>query len=101
MTTAPLMTSYSATGGRGRHQGRYAELHLSKGHDRLARKGKLDVAIGEENFSTFATVEIMEEGTAGTSAPIEIEADGVTIRLGAETPADRIAEIAAALRLAR
>lgn len=27
------MTSYNATGGRRRHQGRYAELHLSWEHD--------------------------------------------------------------------
>jgi len=33
--------------------------------------------------------------------PIEIEADGVTVRLGADTSATRIAQIAAALRLAR
>lgn len=77
-----------------------APQHLSTWRG-LARKGKLDIAIGPEDFPAFATVEIMEEGTAGTSAPIEIEADGVTIRLGTETPADRIAEIAAALRLAR
>ena len=52
----------------------------------LARKGKLDVAIEKE--------------TVGGATPIGKEADGITVRLGADTTADRIAETAAALRLA-
>ena len=77
-----------------------APQHLSTWRG-LARKGELDVAIGHDDLPAFATVEIMEEGTTGTSVLIEIEDDGITVRLGADTPADRIAEIAAALRLAR
>jgi transposase len=77
-----------------------APQHLSTWRGQ-ARKGKLDVGIEEEDFPTFAALEIFEEETLGGATPIEIEADGITVRLGADTPADRIAEIAAALRFVR
>ncbi len=77
-----------------------APQHLSTWRG-LARKGKLDVAIGQEDLPAFAALEVFEEEAAGDLMPIEIEVDGVTIRLGADTSASRIAEIAAALRLAR
>jgi transposase len=74
-----------------------APQHLSTWRG-LARKGKLDVGIEEEDFPAFAA---LEEEAAEHATPVEIEADGITIRLGADTPASRISEIAAALRLAR
>ena len=77
-----------------------APQHLSTWRS-LARQGKLDVAIVEEDLAAFAALEVLEETATGQSAPIEIEADGVTVRLDAGTSATRIAEIAAALRLAR
>jgi transposase len=77
-----------------------APQHLSTWRG-LARKGKLDVIIGEEDLPAFAALEILDDEASGCPTPIEIEADGITIRLGADTPAGRIAEIAAALRLAR
>ncbi|MCB9927805.1 MAG: transposase [Alphaproteobacteria bacterium] len=77
-----------------------APQHLSTWRG-LARKGKLDVAIGPEDMPAFSALEILDDEASACSTPIEIEADGITIRLGADTPADRIAEIAAALRLAR
>ena len=77
-----------------------APQHLSSWRG-LARKGKLDVAIGQEDFPAFAALEVFDERAIEHPTPIEIEADGITIRLGADTPASRIAEIAAALRLAR
>ena len=77
-----------------------APQHLSTWRG-LARKGKLDVAIGQEDFPAFAALEVFDERAIEHPPPIEIEADGITIRLGADTPASRIAEIAAALRLAR
>lgn len=67
----------------------------------LARKGKLAVSVEEEEFPAFAALEVIEEEATEHATPVEIEADGITIRLGADTPASRIAEIAAALRLAR
>ena len=77
-----------------------APQHLSTWRG-LARQGKLDIAIMEEDLPAFAAIEVLEEAATGHSVPIEIEADGVTVRLGADTSATRIAEIAAALHLAR
>ena len=77
-----------------------APQHLSTWRG-LARQGKLDIAILEEDLPAFAVLEVLAEAATGQSVSIEIEADGVTVRLGAETSATRIAEIAAALRLAR
>lgn len=77
-----------------------APQHLSTWRG-LARQGKLDIAILEDDLPAFTALEVLEEAATGQSVPIEIEADGVTVRLGADTSATRIAEIAAALRLAR
>ena len=77
-----------------------APQHLSTWRG-LARQGKLDIAIMEDDLPAFAALEVLEEAATGHSVPIEIEADGVTVRLGADTSATRIAQIAAALRLAR
>ena len=77
-----------------------APQHLSTWRG-LARQGKLDIAILEDDLPAFAALEVLDEGATGQSIPIEIEADGVIIRLGADTSATRIGEIAAALRLAR
>jgi transposase len=77
-----------------------APQHLSTWRG-LARKGKLDVAIRQEDLQAFAALEILGDEVSECSTPIEIEVDGVTVRLGADTPASRIAEIAAALRLAQ
>ena len=67
----------------------------------LARKGKLNIPIPEEDLPAFAALEVVEEATADPGAPIEIEAGGVTIRLAANASATRIAEIVAALRPVR
>ena len=77
-----------------------APQHLSTWRG-LARQGKLDIAIMEDDLPAFAALEVLDEGATGQSIPIEIEADGVTVRLGADTSATRIGEIAAALRLTR
>jgi transposase len=77
-----------------------APQHLSTWRG-LARQGKLDIAIMEDDLPAFAALEVLEETATGHSVPIEIEADDVIVRLGADTSATRIAEIAAALRLAR
>ena len=77
-----------------------APQHLSTWRG-LARKGKLAVSVEEEELPAFAALEVIEEEAAEHATPVEIEADGITIRLGADTPASRISEIAAALRLAR
>ena len=77
-----------------------APQHLSTWRG-LARQGKLDIAIMEDDLPAFAALEVLDEGATGQSVPIEIEANGVIIRLGADTSATRIAEIAAALRLSR
>ena len=77
-----------------------APQHLSTWRG-LARKRKLDVVVGQKDLPSFAALEVFEEEATGHPAPIEIEADGITIRLGADTAASRIAEIATALRLAR
>ena len=67
----------------------------------LARKGKLNIPIPEEDFPAFAALEVVEEAPADSGVPIEIEAGDVTIRLAASTSAIRIAEIVAALRSSR
>ena len=67
----------------------------------LARKGKLNIPIPEEDFPAFAALEVVEEAPADPGAPIEIAAGDVTIRLAANASASRIAAIATALRLAR
>lgn len=71
---------------------------LSTWRGLLARKGKLNIPIPEEDFPAFAALEVVEEAPADSGVPIEIEAGDVTIRLAASTSAIRIAEIVAALR---
>lgn len=67
----------------------------------LAKKGKLNVPIPEEDLPAFAALEVIEERAPVATTSIELEADGVTLRLPGDTSASRIAEIATALRLAR
>jgi len=74
---------------------------------RLARQGKLALPVDEAATQTFATLVIDDEGEAPCApvsegaAPVEIEMDGVIVRLAGDAPARRVAEIAAALRAAR
>lgn len=69
---------------------------------RDARKGRLVLPLDE----TFAAL-MMEEPPAAAPAPssppgtIDIDAGGVVVRLSGDTPATRVAEIAAALRASR
>ncbi len=75
--------------------------HLSTWR-RLAREGKL--ALNLNDSPVFAALVMEEPGSepASTpSAPVEIEASGVIVRLPPNSPAKRIAEIAVALRLAQ
>ena len=67
----------------------------------LARRGKLNIPIPEEDLPAFAALEVVAEAPADPRAPIEIEAGGVMIRLAADISAERIAEIVAALRSSR
>jgi transposase len=66
---------------------------------RLARRGSL--ALPAESPLDFAAL-VLDEPPAlspgKTPAPIEIEAGGVIVRLAGDSPAARVAEIAAALR---
>lgn len=68
---------------------------------RDARKGRLVLPV--EDAAPFAAL-VVEEPLAAVPAPslpptmIEIEAGGVVVRLAGDTPAARVAEIAAALR---
>ena len=74
---------------------------------RLARQGKLALPVDEAAEQTFAALVIEDESEASRppvsecAAPVEIEMDGVIVRLAGDTPAGRVAEIAAALRAAR
>lgn len=71
---------------------------------RLARQGKLAMPVEEGAEPAFAALVIDERPSApaaSATAPIEIEADGVIVRLAADAPAARLAEIAAALRAVR
>lgn len=71
---------------------------------RDARKGRLALPVDEA--TPFAAL-VMEEPSAPAPSPssplpmIEIDADGVVVRLAGDTPAARVAEIAAALRASR
>ena len=67
----------------------------------LARKGKLTVPIPEEDFPAFAALKVVEESAPAAATSIELEADGVMLRLPGDTSASRIAELAAALRQTR
>lgn len=69
---------------------------------RQARQGRL--ALPAEEETAFAGL-LVEDARPAPSVlaqrPIEIEADGVIVRLAADASALRVAEIAAALRAAR
>ena len=69
---------------------------------RQARQGRL--ALPAEEETAFAGL-LVEDARPAPSVlaqrPIEIEADGVIVRLAADASAMRVAEIAAALRAAR
>ena len=76
-----------------------APQHLSTWR-RLARDGKLPMPVPEEPM--FAAVEVAPDQPktdATVAGVIEIDADGVVVRLPESASAERIAEIAAALRL--
>jgi transposase len=69
---------------------------------RLARRGRL--ALPAESPLDFAALVLDEPAApppAKAPAPIEIEAGGVVVRLAGDSPAARVAEIAAALRAIR
>lgn len=69
---------------------------------RQARQGRL--AIPVEDDAAFAGLLVEEPdppAPPGLAPPIEIEADGVIVRLAGDASAARVAEIAAALRAAR
>jgi transposase len=69
---------------------------------RLARRGRL--ALPAESPLDFAALVLDEPAApppAKAPAPIEIEAGGVVVRLAGDSPAVRVAEIAAALRAIR
>jgi len=72
--------------------------HLSSWRG-LARRGKL--ALPDEDGALFAALEIEAEVTARSTVAIDIVSGDVVIRVGADTSAIRIVEIAAALRGAR
>ena len=74
--------------------------HLSTWRS-LAKKGKLNVQIPEEDFPAFATLEVAPDAPTQSTGVIEIEANGVVVRLAPGNSAIRIAEIATALRAAR
>lgn len=77
-----------------------APQHLSTWRG-LAKKGKLNVPVPEEDFPAFAALEVVEERAPAAATSIELEVDGVTLRLAGDTSASRIGELAAALRQAR
>lgn len=77
-----------------------APQHLSTWRG-LAKKGKLNVPVPEDDFPAFAALEVVEERAPAAATSIELEVDGVTLRLAGDTSASRIGEFAAALRQAR
>jgi transposase len=65
----------------------------------LARRGALALPSAPETAPAFAVLELEETREAGVSTDrIEIEAGGALVRVAADAPVTRIAEIAAALR---
>lgn len=68
---------------------------------RLAREGKIILPVDE--MVGFAPIVVDDESADAPAAsiPIEIETDGVTVRVSADIDADRLADIIAALRAAR
>jgi transposase len=69
---------------------------------RLAREGKIVVPVDEP---MFARLEIAPQDEAApepsTDRFVEIDTGGITIRLPGTTPADRIADVVAALSAGR
>ncbi|MEM6942781.1 MAG: transposase [Pseudomonadota bacterium] len=63
----------------------------------LARRGKLALPETPETEAAFAMLAVDDTILRQSTGAIEIEAAGVVVRLAADTPATRIAEIAAAL----
>jgi len=63
----------------------------------LARRGELVLVPTEE--ARYATLEVVEPGRE--SAAVAIEAFGITVHLGGESSARRIAEVVAELRTLR
>ncbi|GMG85674.1 hypothetical protein LNKW23_49030 [Paralimibaculum aggregatum] len=70
--------------------------HLSTWRS-LARKGKLALPEAPETEPAFSVLKIDDGPALVGKGSIEIEAGGVVLRLASDTPATRIAEIAAAL----
>lgn len=72
---------------------------------REARQGKLALSVDDDaGFALLALEESAAPAPAPGPAPglaVAIEQDGLTIRLPADTPPERIAAVAAALRRAR
>jgi transposase len=66
---------------------------------RLARRGRLALpAESPLDFAALVLDELPAPSPGKAPAPIEIEAGGVVVRLAGDSPAARVAEIAAALR---
>ncbi len=63
----------------------------------LARRGDLALPEVPETERGFAVVQVEEPPELASTGSIEIEVGGVVLRLAPDTPAARIAEIAAAL----
>ncbi len=72
--------------------------HLSTWRS-LARKGKLPMPVPADE-PCFAALEIISETQAAPkpAGTIEIEVDGVSVRLASDAPAARVAELVAALK---
>ena len=69
---------------------------------RQARQGRLALPAEEETaFAGLLVEDARPAPSVPAQRPIEIEADGVIVRLAADASALRVAEIAAALRAAR
>lgn len=81
-----------------------APQHLSTWR-RLARDGKLPLPDISSDLVTFAEIEVAEDTAVSPATPsgemMEVEFEGVCIRLRSDAPASRIAEIASALRSSR
>lgn len=65
---------------------------------RAARRGKL--ALPSEETVEFATLVLDEPSAEAMPACIEIEVNGMVVRLAVDSPAARVAAIATALRAA-